>query len=214
MSTFKRTKVVMLPTENKSNIYKNDQGIMTYNTHPNFGRLGWKPQHLYFLSDDKIQEGDWYMWTDNQAIAHSDDMLDYLEKHRKAGDVKKVIATTDKSLLVKNTLIRKVQDVEMKGNHLKALAEPSKGFIEKFVKKGGIDEVEVEYGYKIDKSSGHFMQTRVYFLKVSSDNTITVKPIKNSWNRKEVEELLYQFYTESTNSNYSGSFNSWIKENL
>lgn len=56
-----------------------------------------KPQHLHFLSDEKIKEGDWYIWGNgNNQIIQANNLIgfdDSVKEH-----CKKIIATTDPKL--------------------------------------------------------------------------------------------------------------------
>ena len=51
MSTFKKTKVVMLPTNKKTNIINTNKGLL-YNSNDYIG----SNLHLYIISDDEIKE--------------------------------------------------------------------------------------------------------------------------------------------------------------
>lgn len=62
-----------------------------------------------------------------------------------------------------------------------------------------------------------------YELKVAPDNTITIKPVKNSWNREEVKNLLKSMsYFASEQTIYNGreyymeyeKIDKWIEQNL
>lgn len=136
---------------------------------------------LYVISNDnEIKEGDWmYANSLNKVIQCTDNSM-----HDRQDLAKKIIATTDKSL---------------------GLPEPSQGFIKKFIEKGGIWKVLVEYkesftntncsncdgvGYLEDDG---FLQPRCSYCnrdgksinsilipKVSSDNTITIRPIQTT----------------------------------
>lgn len=57
-----------------------------------------------------------------------------------------------------------------------------------------------------------------YRVKVNpKDNTITIKEVKDSWTRKEVEQLLRRFWYEGTGkmTGHPDCFcQKWIEENL
>lgn len=95
MNTFKKAKVIMVPTEKKSQIYFNDDVSLSYYKVPQSKVT--KGIHLYMVSEDEIKEGDWYIH--NQKP----DGLRILQ--HKIGhlpmDSKKIIATTDKYLYPK-----------------------------------------------------------------------------------------------------------------
>lgn len=175
----KATTVVMLPTNQRASICK---GITTnrlylYNNGYN---LQINCQHLYFLSDEKIKEGDWYLTFQNGSV---------IGEPRKCEDssydftnCKKIIATTDESL---------------------NLPQPSQSFLQKYVKeynKGNIiTKVMVEYEMMYRDMTGEhkaLMLTGTEYskLKINSiDNTITIRPIKTSWTREEVIEFAKKY---------------------
>ncbi len=51
-------------------------------------------------------------------------------------------------------------------------------------------------------------------LKIAKDNTITIKPVKDSWNRKELTDLVYQFNTTHGNMLPYSRISNWIEQNL
>ena len=133
---------------------------------------------------------------------------------KSATGYREVLATTDKSLIIYNE-----SDYIKSSPYVKYLPQPSQAFIEKYCKKGGIDEVSVEYGgntvefqnfcsdlgFSYDSAfgwyenanPGHRPNTSTLEekfnnkLKVDSHNTITIHPIKDNWNRKETKELMW-----------------------
>lgn len=204
--SFKKTKVVMLPTNEKANLKLGQNGLLVNNT------LGYDAhftnQHLYFLSDDEIKEGDW--------VIHGlvDDYIYQVNKYNikqsLANKSKKIIATTDKSLDFKNT-----EDFpSFIGIHKRDIfPEPSKSFIEKYVREHysgvPIKNVLVEYNHLVS-TNGTETETKEW-LKVASDNTITIRKIKDSWTTEEVVNLLQQF-----NNDKPGIFDcgKWMEENI
>jgi hypothetical protein len=155
--------------------------------------LGFKPQHLYILSDEEIKEDEFdqllkqglYFESGNGIIKTITN-----QRIKTNGDYKKIIATTDKSLamLVSDPIIGKAPTY---------FPEPSKSFIDVFVKeynKGNIiTEVMVEYeDYWIGVC--HSLDV-AYRPKVSKDNTITIKKVKDSWTKEEVK-ILFDRYNE------------------
>mgnify|MGYP000494000036 FL=1 len=166
---------------------------------------------------------------------------------------KKVIATTDESLRIYYAID---YDYDKLSTHTnlevgdKSLPRPSDDFLKAFVKaEGKITEVLVEINtefyadskpfatkasrdsYVQETGASHSCWTKNLGMKVSPDNTISIKPIqeeKTSWNRDEVIELLekHSDYIDS-NINYeailsaccsiptpSWNDDEWIKENL
>lgn len=205
--SFKRVKVVMLPTNEKSKLvlsYRNELAINWTHDLAKFDDATY--QNLYFISDEEIKEGDWYYnhkeyYKGCYRRTPETDDKSYL-------DFKKIIATTDKSL---------------------NLPQPSQSFIEKYIEeynKGNvITEVMVEYegicsnceeyheqSILCSDRDGFDAQIEPFRLKVNpKDNTITIRKIKDSWNREEVIRLLLDF-----NNDKPGAFDcsGWIEENL
>jgi len=161
----KKAKVIMLPTAQDSRIFIHDgklqscydEGVAVAND------IDWQCQHLYIVSDDEIKEGDWCYYKNSfgggniicQAYKHKDDsrMLYDDGSHDRSigegitpleGECKKIIATTDPEL----TVLKDVGDeFEVRWEEVR-IAQPSKAFIEKYCKVGGIEDVLVEYERK------------------------------------------------------------------
>ena len=188
MEQFKIAKILMLATNNKSNIVLGKRKTL-YNTKdiPNveFNNVlspnNWIYQYLYFLSDKKIKKDDWYIDDSNsirQAITSDED---YWE--RRKGD-KKIIATNNPYLKIKEIL-----DKEDTIYHF--LPEPSQSFIEKYIEeynKGNIiTDVLVEYEYLLDDNG----VIPYWNLKVNpKDNTITIKKLKEAYTKEELYQIL------------------------
>lgn len=147
--SFKRVKVVMLPTKEKAPFGIGNRfitmpayeikGIIPLNTGivERVSSLGheWSrehcgiiqglgiPQHLYFLSDEELVDG-WAVDIYNSRVFRNYNL------EKSDGDLHKMIASTDPSL---------------------GLPQPSEGFIKKFIEKWNkgekIEEVDVEYDY-------------------------------------------------------------------
>lgn len=214
MSVFKKVKVVMLPTNEKVTknclllcpslgkynnswwlkLNKDDSGIQ-------YTKL--ISQHLYFLSNEEIKEGDW-------QVHWSNDLNNYIISQHKLGKSTglKVIATTDKSL---------------------NLPQPSQSFIEKYIseynKGNKIEEVMVEYELFDNGWDSSVVTNRVHKIKVNlKDNTITIKSVKNSWSREEIKQILEMYKSDIDDSEIWNSdllihihypdINKWIEENL
>ena len=205
----KRSKIHRLPNENGiiwSDVgpYDNQLALVTKETERllNFLNMSDRPKHhLYITTDDEIKSGDWCIVLDSNPFikqATADDIG--------FEDIKKIIATTDPKLIVFTKLQSDLGDVNMQ--KAQRLPQPSKAFIEKFCKVGGIDEVDVEY----DNYEHHHDVEDDWRPKVDSHNEITIHPIKDSWTREEVVSLL---------QNMGGNamlppeeVDQWIKENL
>ena len=234
MSTFKKAKVVMLPTNQQTKylmVYSDvekTKGKLILNGLKNDEYKEY--QHLYIISDDEIKEDDYY-------ILFTDKALTVL---RCTGDgdyfnCKKIIATTDESLHIPFVT---PGNEELEIYEYSILPKPSDSFISKYIEeynKGNvITDVLVEYEdiiYNPEKEREYQSNDRInledcdkqFRLKINpKDNTITIKKVKDSWNREEVIELCKQAFIDGT---YAGGFGpnektidseteKWIKENL
>ncbi len=217
---FKKCKVVMLPTNEKANAlwWSGHKLYVKGPEDPSRGELN----HLYFLSDEEIKEGDWvYCLREgfepvlkqkvNPIGVNNDKMF------------KKIIATTDTSL---GNPYSGDKDAEKSSLYeLYSLPQPSQSFIEKFVEeynKGNvITEVMVEYEEILgDEGIIAFAlgQTDKRLKVNPKDNTITIRKVKDSWNREEMLNLLESAWnggalygSSKSNSHY---FDKLIEENL
>jgi hypothetical protein len=216
MSTFKRAKVVMLPTNKPSKLgdlatYQGKslakvikEGVNLKNTTVQF----W---NLYIISDDKIKVGAWVInkWNEIHQITKNDG-----EEYIKT--CKKIITTTDTSLKIDNP------NYDIGRLAYINLPQPSQQFIEKYIEeynKGNIiTDVLIEY--ELISNEEYFGNTVnpdndvPYFdekLKINpKDNTITIKKVKDSYTREEMINKLYLMsefmknktsLTESSNKN-------------
>jgi len=203
---FKECNVVMLPTEDRVNgnicispsikggtelrIISNDKALLISKV---------QPQHLYITSNDEIKEGDWfYRISDNSIIRNIRRGTHHLVD-------KKIIATTDKSLTTGNMI-----DCLSSNPKKETLPQPSHNFIKAFCEQSGIDKVLVEYELDIKYVDYAFQR---YKLKTDFHNTITIKPVKDSWSREEVINLCRIMFDERFGPTWNG-FDDWIKENL
>jgi len=111
------------------------------------------------------------------------------------GQSRKIIATTDPEL---NVTYTKEEESTNPVSHFKYnVPQPSKAFIEKYCKVGGIDEVDVEYGlfhdgnFKDDDETHAFKAIRK--PRVNSHNEIIIHPVKDSWTVEDLPDLLNRF---------------------
>ncbi len=219
---YKKCNVVMLPTEKVTRLIKvNNQLKLTdksVNSHN---------QHLYILSDEEIKEGDWVMvFTNGRTEVHQTvekDAIGWIMvgdfKFDQMAIFKKIIATTDPEL---NRVWEERQDDKFAG-FIHNIPKPSNTSLKVYCEQGDIDEVLVEcYGWKDCPKGYSTMQESswgekfVGKLKVAPDNTITIKPTKDSWNREEVKDLLLSSFGELAGGlGYNEDLlGKWIEENL
>jgi hypothetical protein len=168
----------MLPAEYGTlTKYKDNKLSLAKGAH--YGTSTIQPQHLYFLSDDKIEKGDWFYYKLTNSIFQA------IRDDAYPKDAKKIIATTDTSLGNKTIYYR--ADNSISREEFKPLPQPSQQFIKDYVEAYNrsnvgsnnftITEVLVEYenkplcnrrdadGYPIDEN----------LIKVNTDNTINLK---------------------------------------
>jgi len=222
----KRAKVIMLPTKDISqitlNTYINEThncSNLQFNFKPKFSNedaksMGFEYQHLYITTNDEIKEGDemikgaWYI---NTFRGFGEPFMN--DNLCNNGYLRQIIATTDKSLVTHSYYPQFTNDKSKIDYYL---PQPSQAFIEKYCKLGGIDEVLVEYvdwcDYDDDDPTG--LDRPDLRLKVDSHNTITIHPIKDSWSRKEVIQLIRTFDMFMGKDIPTKDFDNWIKENL
>lgn len=168
------------------------------------------PQHLYITSSEEIKENDWVTYKNKEIYQNRCGVLgsllgskDFIKKY-----CRKIIATTDETLhLTFNN---------GKTNLKFVLPKPSDSFISKYIEeynKGNqITDVLVEYKWNGGRAGDYEM-----IPKIDSNNTITIKKVKDSYSREEVINLLYKYndgiidrYSQLTNKD----LDKWIKENL
>jgi len=224
MTNFKRVKLVMLPSNEKAEncLVILSNGKLAYHkgyiTQEYLHNVHSSSHHLYFLSENKPQFNDWYFSERHQKPIQ---ILDIGGIQIIGRNSKKIIATTDTSL---------------------GLPTPSKEFIDVFISeynKGSVIEfVMVEYetngNWESEKSSGYagrrcvncdtwnYIEAKYECAcgmspKTDKANNITIRKIKDSWNKEEVIVLIHlisgTMYKEKVI--YSPErVNQWISNNL
>ena len=156
-----------------------------------------KHQHLYIISDDKIKEGDYRVDVETGKIWKVTNENTF--KHPSGYTMPKIIATTNTSLKIEIDGNRGdlLPDISFDIN----LPQPSEQFIEKYIEEYNRGNVitDVLIEYELISNEEYFGNTVnpdddvPYFdekLKINpKDNTITIKKVKDSWNREEVIEF-------------------------
>lgn len=178
----------------------NSEGVLKY----------YQPQHLYFLSDEEIKEGDWCVNTGGDISKSTPFRVD--ETVLDFPLIKKIIATTDTSLTVDDPRS------QLKGTLM--LPKPSPSFIENFIEEYNngnvITEVLVEYNDDIWGNGQIIIPSHVRVD--SKDNTITTRKVKDNWNREEVakliEKTILNFIGSADDEHTNDKINKWIEQNL
>lgn len=210
MGQFKRVQVVMLPGKKSEICLANNKLCKVDKSTYELSHI--KTQHLYIISDDEIKEGDWIVKLSDNVIIKANSQSDY--RHY---IYKKIIAATDSSLLNPNINIKSPL-YNILGEKFKSLPQPSQQFIERYIEsynKGEvITDVLVEYQEDRPYKDNEFV---VFYDNVKinpKDNTITIKKIKDNWNREEVVELIKKFNKDCTGQPWFESDENWIEKNL
>ena len=227
MSTFKKCKVLLLPTNEKSKIILSfkeksfNQLIepkLTLIKESNYQLSNIQSQHLYIISDDEIKEGDWCIDSNRNIFQHKNHFPISIGQ-------RKIITTTDSSL---------------------GLPQPSQQFIQKYIEEYNrgniITDVLVEYNYNPDLDNNWDLTKTNDIFKFNTkkefndyvncvktnpkDNTITIKKVKDSYSREEVIDLLIRAVGESHDWSRENNdihsigiiekrfLNQWIEKNL
>ena len=241
----KRCKVVILPTDKAENaILKFGTQLRyvdAYLTQEYIKDIGETSHHLYIVPTDEevkknpklfeIKEGDWcLMFWDGIKEGELGKVMgnpqQYLPEngHTLNRNLRKIIATTDSVLIT--PYIQPKDERVLSNEEKKGLPQPSKAFIEKYCKVGGIDEIMVEYEepvnpIKMRGSMSSFVgaeaiRQTIFGLqpKVNSHNEIIIHPIKDSWTKEEIIKLIHKLDDDLRIHLDPNELDIWIKENL
>lgn len=158
-----------------------------------------KPQHLYILSHDKIEEGDWRLdiFIDNPKPILSD-------KEYNSNFTKKIIATTTNSSLYTGRYDDRYSNVSVGGKSLNPiLPQLSKEFIKKYIDAynsgNPITEVMVEYE-RMYLRGGNNKHLDFYQPKVNYSNEISITKVKDIYTKEEHYTDM-QYYMEYCEKN-------------
>ena len=205
----KRCQVIMLPSNSSG--YKNRIAIV--DNHLGFYNSIGAGQYLYILSDDEIKEGDWILNT----YAKMNNIFqvrrcDLDSMHNRNGYWRKIIATTDSSLMLDYHGVA-TNDIS---KQCYSLPQPSQSFIKEYIEAGGIEWVDVEYEYFTNATLS--ILDKILQPKVNSNNEIIIHPIEEKmYSKDEVATLIRRAF-----AGVEGKYeiieplkvNKWIKENL
>lgn len=247
---YNKRDVVMLPIDksNMCRIIDLEDNTFKFNIQPNPDAFidvkdkGFhvEPFHLYILSDEKIKEGDWCYGMDGIFQYKGKVSIPDIELP------KKIIATTNKSLNYEES----IYDPRSKtGGKWIELPKIPQSFIEHYVSeynKGNvITEVMVEYNepcckcdttekvinckYSVGLEECNAPDPNKDFYGIRpkvdpKDNSINIKPVKDSWSKEELISAFEDFACAVFNENYKSDMSfkkraelmskKWIEENL
>ena len=165
-------KVVLFDTKDRTNILQHIYGLEYYEN-PIKSSFNTINKHLYITSDEDIEECDWIITENSKDICMVGTNYGRLE------NAKKVIATTDESLnlpLIPQSFIE--------------------NYIKEYNKGNVIENIEIEIE-PINQPEAFKIKSNINYKgnfksKINSNNEISIKSIKDSWTREEVEALLYK----------------------
>ena len=178
-------------------------------------------QHLYIVSNEKIKESDWYIWLDNSQICRAETDIMIINQHIKNGHIKKIIATTDEYIGYTDIRVSPVKNFCI-------YPQPSDSFIKKYIEEYNKSNIITKglVEYEIGKSySGNSGLEVKQWLKVDSNNTITIKRLElELYTREEVEILITNAFKAGYERSHSGyphtdnwskpKVEEFLKENL
>lgn len=225
----KEAQVHMLPTEDKSILYKrndtNELHLGDFNYCESDDKLRTN-QHLYITTDEEIKEGDWVYWTDpegltsdiNQVVSVDEEMIfishpEHSETEALPHECRKIIATTNTELHY-NKVVEK--DMHM---YKESLPHIPQHIIEAYIKKP-FDEVLVEYETKEVPVNRDSRDEVIYdwldVPKLDSNNCIIIHPVKEKmYSREDMISFAKYVAKIGFGLNHTDSlFDRWIKENL
>ena len=236
MNQFKRAQVIMLPTEQYTNLclghnlsYVESKNSISIDAIWKSIELQYpyKPQHLYIISEDEIKEGDWFIGDNisiKQCTLNNGGNINFKGGwYSGSTNCKKIIATTDTSLNYETPFYGMDEDNNF--------PQPSQQFIEKYIEEYNngniITDIKVEYKRVFETIAkgmiGHPEDDISWWnekLKINpKDSTITIKKLKDSWNREEIIEQMWSAY-KAANTVFEDEsalrieFDNWIDQNL
>lgn len=196
-------KVVMLPTEKASNLLLES---VTNKLHLFKNKITQDgstliPQHLYFVSDEQIKEGDWCIGDD--IVYKYKDVNTFSSGLKKRS--KKIVATTDMFL---NT-------TDQQDRFVTQVPQISQSFIIEYVKVNGeMKEVQLEMkeGYLVtqdDILNSNGTAPLINVLKTNPDHTVIIHQIKPI--TADEMHLNMQYYMEYCQQNGYVTPQNWIK---
>ena len=181
---YKQHQVVLVATnQSKLFIFKNNQ-LYWDSIGERTTQLNQSPQHIYLLSEEKIEVGDWYYCSDDSFGG----LGQHTNQSHRCSNCKKIIASTDKSLSIDIIPTGFKSGVgALSHKQTKPLLQIPQSFIKYFItefNKGHIiDKVNVEY-INLEPNEQELI------LSINQSNEINIKPIKEFWSREEVESLI------------------------
>lgn len=232
---------VKLPTEDKTKLHKDSRSHIDYIVYSTEDTVDASkvliPQHLYLTSDEQPIEGDhvicYYddsnepilsilhtIFNDEEGVTFQTRKNNNPDGRFTLNNIKKIIATTDKSLtsiIIQGETDYFNGDDGKKLNTSKILPQIPEFFIKYYVEKQGkVGQTALQY-FWINRKRNQLIEEREYKLKVSDENEIMPAIIETEdkiYNREEViqkgRDLLG--HLEIDESDAQEWFDTWVKE--
>jgi hypothetical protein len=210
----KEAKVHMLPTEDKSILYKrndtNELHLGDFNYCESDDKLRTN-QHLYITTDEEIKKGDCFINLGSGghpgvAIYQANSENSKAINEFKFPEIKKIIATTDTELHY-NKVVE--EDMHM---YKESLPHIPQHIIEAYIKKP-FDEVLVEYEVKL--KSYHIEPYEEVMLKTDSNNCTIIHPVEDKmYSRDTLDKILKECYRGGVDGVSWEEIAKRIEENL
>jgi hypothetical protein len=198
----------------------------------------YESQHLYITTDEEAKEGEYCIdIRDNKIFKVERSLTNHYESgvlSFQKSYCKKIIATTDILLIDSEILVNHIVQEGKNAGLIIQFPQIPQSYIQQYIaeyNKGNvITQVIVEYTEKWVNSKGHigdnFSDVALYeesikeygamlksVLIINPDNTINIQPIKNSWSKEEVRNILNDFFNDHTNCQ-NADINKWLEKNL
>jgi len=207
----KKTQVVMLPTNKASTrdkmiLKSHISGKLMYEQIGITRNTTVETQHLYFLSDEDIKKGDWYVQgTLKQATKELEGHILY-----------KVVASTDKSLKLFSAMSLNLETPIYNHPFPQINEAFQRVWVDEYNAGTPIEWVNLEYNivyensHQSDENGSH--QNRHLELKLRADNTVIVRTIKQLFTREEMKAM-YKATCERLTNSYLSYDIEWFDKN-
>lgn len=179
----KKCQILLLPIQKANQeLITSDRINLIYKNNEIFNPFKNQFFELYILSDDKFDDRDWVCYRNKEILKPRPDDSD-------RNYVRKIIATTDKSLeICKNIKSEYCNNSQIIGCNI---PQPSRLFVVKFIEewnKGNkITKVMVEYEEETAEFVGQFNRdAKQIRLKVDKNNEITITKVKDNYSIEEI----------------------------
>lgn len=240
---FKNAKVILILDVHRSQSRLNSDRIhLIFKEGKFFNPFKNEYYDMYITTEDKI-EGNTYYVLDNNIVSLTSDIIHDPKFYKR--NCRKIISTTDDKKSI--NLGKEYHPYPTEGGlvctRLCPFPKPSDSFIKKFIESYNqgkpIVDIQVEYdkivvpGGSVDCMDEDDIDdtTYIYKVRVDKNNEITIKEIKDSWNREEVIKLIKSSQnipiiienqlTERRTTcrkwefdNQDNWFDNWIEQNL